>query len=106
MLDFLHRTLALHLLLNTTYVALGMAVGLVVAWKVGLERRFVVRKRFLLRLLLVAVVLAGLITLLTDDVGHFVIGGLLGLLAGFASAYLSRAQAKPGDGSGGSPPGT
>lgn len=94
MLEFLHRTQLLHLLLNTAYVAIGMALGLVVAWKVGLERRFVVRRRFLILLLIVALALGGLVTLLTADTGHFVIGGILGLLAGVGTAFLSRAQAK------------
>ncbi|MCB1007283.1 MAG: hypothetical protein KDB94_00150 [Acidobacteria bacterium] len=96
MLEFLHRTLLLHLLLNTSYVAIGMAVGLVVAWMAKLERRFVLRKRYLLRLLLIAVALALLITLLTDDLGHFAIGAALGFLAGIGTAYLSRAQAGSG----------
>lgn len=95
MLDFLHRYMVLHLLLNLSYVGIGIVAGVLLAWKVGLERRFEVRRSFLLRLLLIAVALAGLITLLTSETGHLVFGSLAGIAAGFVAAYLSRAQAKP-----------
>jgi len=94
MLEFLHRFLLLHLVLNTSYVALGMAVGLLLAWRTGVERRFVVRAPFLRRVVLLALAIAGLITLLTSDTVHFFFGTLAGFVAGLAAAYLARAQAK------------
>lgn len=103
MLEFLHRFLLLHLLLNTSYVALGMAAGLLLAWRTGVERRFVVRAPFLRRVLLLALAISGLITLLTSDTVHFLFAFLAGLVAGLASAYLARAQAKPGAPAGSSP---
>jgi phage shock protein PspC (stress-responsive transcriptional regulator) len=94
MLDFLQRHLVLHLLLNTAFVGFGVVVGLLLAWRVGLERRFDVRPRFLRVIVVVAVVLAGLITLLTADSRHLVLCVVGGVVAGFVAAYLSRAQAK------------
>ena len=101
MLDTLNRTFLLHLLLNATFVLLGAVVGLIVAWKVGLERRFIVRPPFLRRVLLLAVALAALVTLLAPDSGHIVLGLVIGLLTGFGAAYLSRIQGKPKAGPGG-----
>ncbi len=101
MLDLLDRTFLLHLLLNTTYIGLGVVLGLLLAWKVGLERRYVVRAPFLRRVLLLTLALAVLITLLARDSIHFVAGTVGGLVAGFAVAYLSRVQAKPKAGQGG-----
>lgn len=95
MLDFLHRTHVLHVLLNTTYVGLGIVVGRFLAWRLGLERRFIVRAPFLRQLVLLAVALAILITLVIPDSRHLAAGSIVGLLTGFGAAYLSRAQAKP-----------
>lgn len=94
MLDFLHRYGLLHLLLNTIYVGFGMVVALLLAWKLRLERRFVVRTPFLYRLLLLAVAFAGLLTLLAPGSDRFAAAAVVGLLVGFGAAYLSRAQAK------------
>jgi hypothetical protein len=106
MLDIWSRTFLLHLLLNATFVVLGAAVGLVAAWRAGLERRFVVRRPFFRKLLLLAVAVAALVTLLSPDSGHPVLGLVIGLITGFGTAYLSRVQAKPnaGPGPGSSPP--
>lgn len=95
MLDFLHRALVLHVLLNTTYVGLGIVVGRFLAWRVGLERRFIVRSPFLLQLVVLAVAIAILITLLIPDSRHLAAGIVVGLVTGFGASYLSRAQAKP-----------
>lgn len=93
MLDFLHRTLVLHVLLNTTYVGFGIVVGRFLAWRVGLERRFIVRSTFLRQLVVFAIALATLITLLVPDSRHLAAGLVVGLFTGFGASYLSRAQA-------------
>ncbi len=93
MLDFLHRALVLHVLLNTTYVGLGIVVGRFLAWRVGLERRFIVRPAFLRQLVVLAIALATLISLLVPDTRHLAAGIVVGLFTGFGSSYLSRAQA-------------
>jgi hypothetical protein len=95
MLDFLHRTYVLHVLLNMTYVGLGIVAGRFLAWRVGLERRFIVRSTFLRQLVVLAVAIAILITLLIPESRHLAAGIVLGLLTGFGASYLSRAQAKP-----------
>jgi len=95
MFKFLHEYFLLHLLLNATYVSAGIVGGRLLAWGTGAERRFLVRSRFVLILLPVAVVFAVLLTAFTPDSTHLVLGIAGGLAAGFATAYWSRGQAGP-----------
>ncbi len=93
--DLLREYFALHVLLNATYVSVGIVVARYLAWKTGVERRYAVRRQFVLLLLLIALVFSVLITALTPDSRHLVLGIAAGLAAGLATAFWSRGQAGP-----------
>lgn len=95
MLDFLHEYFVLHLLLNATYVSIGIVVGRFLAWRMGVERRYRVRSPFVLILLLLAILCSVLITVFVSDPPHFWTSIVGGLAVGFGTAYWSRRQAKP-----------
>jgi len=93
--DLLQEYFALHVLLNATYVSVGIVVARFLAWKTGVERRYAVRRQFVLVLLLIALVFSVVITALTPNSRHLVLGIAAGLAAGLGTAFWSRGQAGP-----------
>lgn len=93
--DLLQEYFVFHVLLNATYVSVGIVVGRFLAWKMGVERRYAVRRQFVLVFLLIALVFSVLITALTPNSTHLVMGIVGGLAAGFGTAFWSRGQAGP-----------
>lgn len=90
-----HDYFLLHLLLNATYVALGMVAGVFLAWVTRVERRYKIRWQFVRVLLLAAIALSLLITSQLTDSEHFWASVLSGVVAGFGTAFWSRRQAQP-----------
>jgi len=90
-----HDYFLLHLFLNATYVAIGMVVGVFLAWATRVERRYRIRWQFLRVLLLSAVALSLLITSQLTDPEHFWASLVSGAVVGFLTAFWSRRQARP-----------
>lgn len=89
-----HDYFLLHLLLNATYVAIGMVAGLFLAWATRVERRYRIRWQFVRVLLLAAIALSLLITNQLTDAEHFWASIVSGIVVGFLTAFLSRRQAQ------------
>lgn len=93
----------LHVLVNALYVAIGIVAGHVLAWLLRVERRRVIRTRFVLIVALCAVALGWAVTLLTPDSVHLGGGIAVGVPIGFLVSLGSRMRSKPSAGGPGSP---
>jgi len=93
----------LHVLVNALYVTIGIVAGHVLAWLLRVERRRVIRIRFVLIVALCAFALGWAITLLTPDSIHLGGGIAVGIPAGFLVSLGSRMRSKPAPGGARSP---